>query len=143
MTTTNEYLNKAIEKLGLSNDYQLAKFLNLSSGSTTLWRQGKRTIDNYTAARLAEILEIDAMEIIAAAELEREKNEGERREFWKRLAGGTKGAVLAFALAAGGIQEPGPGPTAHNAYYGNNRRKFRPWMDALYKIRGMDRRKAA
>jgi transcriptional regulator with XRE-family HTH domain len=84
MKGTLDYLNEAKARLGLESDYALAKHLGLTVGTVSHYVNRRRVIDPYTAAKLAEILEIDAIEIIAAAEFEREKDE-QRKSFWKRF----------------------------------------------------------
>ena len=85
MKSTIDYLNEAIQKLALKNDYQLAKHLGHSTGVMSNFRLKRRVIDNYTALKLASILGIDAIKIIATAESEREKDEARKTE-WLRLA---------------------------------------------------------
>ena len=82
MKGTLDYLNEAKARLGLESDYALAKHLGLTVGTVSHYVNRRRVIDNYTAARLAEILGIDPIEIIATAEFEREKDE-QRKSFWK------------------------------------------------------------
>lgn len=80
--TTADYLDAAKEALGGISDYALAKRLGVSQPSISILRSGKRQPDNYVACTLAAILGIDPLEIIAAAELAREKDE-KKREFWQ------------------------------------------------------------
>ena len=98
MKSTLDYLDDAKQRLGIDTDYKLAKILNAHRGLFSEYRHKKRVIDNYTAVKIAEILEIDPLKIIAIAESEKEKNE-ERREFWKQLAkAGTVCLMLTFPL---------------------------------------------
>ena len=114
---TVDYLNKALKKLDLSNDYALSKYLEIGSNTMSQYRKGHRIIDNYTAVRLAQILEINPIEIIAAANMEREK-EGPRREFWAKLASGTQCILFVAALTGGNIEKGRTElPIAHNVYY--------------------------
>jgi plasmid maintenance system antidote protein VapI len=84
MKGTLDYLNEAKARLGLESDYALAKHLGLTVGSVSHYVNRRRVIDNYTAAKLAEILGVEPIEVIAAAEFEREKDE-QRKIFWKRF----------------------------------------------------------
>lgn len=81
---TIKYLAKAKEKLGLKSDYALAKWLGITVGAVSHYQTGKRVIDDYTAARIAEALGVDPMEVIATANAEREKDEG-RRDYWRKI----------------------------------------------------------
>lgn len=84
MKTTIDYINEAMQQLDLQNDFALAKKLNLGSGTITNYRKGKRIVDDYTAAKIAELLRIPAIEVIAAANQEREQDE-KKKEFWKKI----------------------------------------------------------
>jgi hypothetical protein len=95
MKTTRDYIETAKATLDLTSDYQMAKWLDLSPAALSQYKTGKRTIDDYTATKLAEALRIDAMEIIAAANFEREP-EGKRKSFWEKYRVLTKAACLAI-----------------------------------------------
>jgi transcriptional regulator with XRE-family HTH domain len=82
---TLSLLDKIKEKNGLRTDAELADVLNCSTAQISQYRTKKRIMDDYTAAKLAEILGIDPMRIIAQANAEREKNE-EKRAFWMTMA---------------------------------------------------------
>lgn len=60
-------------------------------------------MDDYTAAVLADILEIDPIEVIATANSERERTE-EKRAFWRKLAQGSRSSAIVIALIIGGFQ---------------------------------------
>jgi plasmid maintenance system antidote protein VapI len=91
--STISYLEKAKEALNIKSDYALAKHLGISRFTMSGYITGRRTIDNYTAAKLAEALDIDPMEIIAAAEEEREKDE-KKRDFWRQIVQKNAAACL-------------------------------------------------
>jgi len=78
----------------------MAKKLEMSTSGISSYRNGKRIIDDTTAARIAEILEINPLIVIAAANAEREK--GERREYWEKVSkrlGGIAAGFLFFSIA--------------------------------------------
>jgi hypothetical protein len=106
MKTTIEYLNEAKEALGIESDYGMAKWLKVSTAAMAQYRGGKRTIDDYTAAKLAEALRLNPLEVIAAANMEREKV-SERKDFWRKLAqGGMAAAIFLAAISvtySGGV----------------------------------------
>lgn len=61
-------------------------------------------MDDYTAAKIANVLEINPLEVIAAANAEREKH-AEKREFWEKLAKMTATAAIAMPLFFGNFEE--------------------------------------
>ncbi|AOZ49034.1 hypothetical protein [Chromobacterium vaccinii] len=81
MKPSIEYLQDAIEKLGVENDSKAAAALKISKQAICSYRSGERIMDDFTCIMVAKTLGIDGMEVIAAAQMEREKNE-ERREIW-------------------------------------------------------------
>ena len=108
---TIDYLDAAKEKLGLQSDYAFAKQLELTTAGISQYRTGKRVIDDYTACRIADVLEIDPMEVIAAANAEREKNE-DRKSYWAKkweaITATIAAAVFALGVLAGGNFENQP-----------------------------------
>jgi transcriptional regulator with XRE-family HTH domain len=97
---TIRYIEEAKEKLGVSSDYAIAKKLGISRQAFSQYKHGERIIDDYTAAKLAEVLGVEPIEVIAAANAEREKDSA-KVEFWRRLAGGRQAAGLAGVLILG------------------------------------------
>lgn len=104
MKTTRQYLAAVKAKLGISSDYALQKPLGLSKQGVSYLANGG-VMSTTTAAKVAELLELDPLKVIADAELER----GSSPELWKRIraaaaiAGAIGGAVLAahFARSSG------------------------------------------
>lgn len=93
---TNQILDKAKEKLGISSDYELSKLLEIKSkGKISNYRTGYSKPDDEMCFKLAEILEEEPQAIIAAVRLDAEK-EPAKIEFWKRQA-------QKYALTAGGV----------------------------------------
>ncbi|PTU65947.1 hypothetical protein DB032_13930 [Chromobacterium sp. Panama] len=82
MKKSVEYLLEAKEKLGCSSDYKLAKELKTSTVNISNYMNSKSQMDDYHCIRVAQVLGIDPMEIIAAAQEERERSE-EKKEFWR------------------------------------------------------------
>ncbi|MEN2424904.1 hypothetical protein AA0N74_02505 [Chromobacterium vaccinii] len=83
MKTALEYLEEAEEKLGTcSNASATARALKTTPQAIHNYKSGVSKMDDYHCIRVAQVLGIDPMEIIAAAQEEREKNE-EKREFWR------------------------------------------------------------
>ena len=95
-----EYLDKAKEKLGIQSDNGISKHLGITRCAISNYRSGTSKMDDFTAAKIAEILEIDPLIVIAAANAEREK--GERREYWEKVSkrlGGIAAGFLVFSTA--------------------------------------------
>ena len=85
MKRTIKYLEEAQKATGADSDKTLAKLLGITAPAISQYKKGSRTIDDYTATKIANVLQINPLEIIAAANAEREKDAG-RREFWERMA---------------------------------------------------------
>ncbi|OLZ66535.1 hypothetical protein, partial [Chromobacterium violaceum] len=81
MRQSVEYLRDAIEKLGVENHTKAATELKISKAALSMYLSGDRIMEDFACIMVAKILGIDGMEVIAAAQMEREKNE-ERREIW-------------------------------------------------------------
>lgn len=117
MKTTIDYLDEAKQRLGIISDYRMAQWLGMTNGGISHYRTRKRIIDNYIAVKLAEALGINAMEVIATAEAEREKEE-ERQSFWREIARKTKGAIAVcvtmLALEASNDDQYDQNGSAHN-----------------------------
>lgn len=99
---TKDYLEEAKRKTGLVSDYALGKRLGITKQAMSGYATGNRIMDDYTAAKLAEVLGINALEVIAAANAEREKDSA-KVAFWRRLGSSSKGATLAGVLILGGF----------------------------------------
>ncbi|AYR24554.1 transcriptional regulator [Herbaspirillum rubrisubalbicans] len=82
---TTEFLDRAKQKLGVESDYALAKALNMRASTISGYRAGRSRMDDDAAYKVAQILEIDPILPIAAANAERTKSP-EMRAFWEGLA---------------------------------------------------------
>ncbi|MBC3930375.1 DUF3693 domain-containing protein [Undibacterium curvum] len=71
---TVEYLNHAKEKLGITSDYALAKSLEMSRSGMSALINGKVTMSDETAMKVAEILGKHPAIVLADMHAEREKN---------------------------------------------------------------------
>lgn len=86
MKKTLDYIDQLAALKGWETDYQIAKGLGIKTPTMTRYRRHGGTLDNDTAWKVAEGLGIDAMEIIAAAEIERAEraDNTEKAAVWKR-----------------------------------------------------------
>lgn len=78
-----EWLEKTKEKLDISSDYKLAKIIGVKATAISNIRIRNNGMDNYTAARIADILEIERMTVIIDMEILKAKN-NEKLNYWKR-----------------------------------------------------------
>lgn len=100
MKTTIQYLDAIKEALDLPSDYAAAKHLHVTRAAVSRYRNGEGAFDDTTALRVAEILGIEPMEVIAAANAERARDE-ETRHLWERAWGKVTGATAVVVIAAG------------------------------------------
>lgn len=100
MKTTVEYLDAIKARLNLPSDYAVAKALHLTRAAVSKQRLGHNVFDDTTALRVAEILDVDPMEVIAAANAERARDD-ETRRLWERAWGKVTGVTVASALVVG------------------------------------------
>lgn len=80
--------------------YSVAKLTGLSENAVQHYSKGRREFDTYAALRVAELLNIEPMQVIADVEAAREKDEG-RKRYWQELAKKSLGltATVIFATA--------------------------------------------
>lgn len=131
MKTTIDYLNEAKERLGIESDYKLAKWLELPRETVSGYRTGRRTIDDYAAVKIAEALNVPPIQIIAAANAEREKDD-RKRSFWEQMARGATVGILALGVGGGvAVQDVREQvlENLHNIYY-THKRRSRRWSAA-------------
>lgn len=95
MKTTEKYLEAAKKKLGIESDYELAKRLGIQRTAVSNYRTGRSVMDDYTAAKIAQALDINPLTVIATANAEREKVT-ERRTFWLKIA--SQGGGVPFCI---------------------------------------------
>lgn len=101
MNHSQKYLAKAQDKLGITEGKQLAEALDCSPAAICQYQSGERIMNDTTASKIAEVLAIPAIEIIAAANADREK--GKNKDYWenfyKRL-GGVAASLAVISITA-------------------------------------------
>lgn len=97
MKKTVDYLGEAKEKTGIKSDNAFALSIGISRQNLSQLKKGERVMEDYCCIKLAEILKINPMEVIAAANYEREKSE-EKREFWLNFMKQYARSTAAMAL---------------------------------------------
>lgn len=96
-----QYIDQAITKHGLKNDLALAKKLGWASSKISQYRTGKRFMDNEACIALAMCLEIDPLQIIMAADLDRAERAGQHslwEVFMSRMAGTAASTILGMLV---------------------------------------------
>jgi transcriptional regulator with XRE-family HTH domain len=89
MRTTVDYLDALKAKLGLPSDYAAAKLLGVTRSAASRYRTGVSTFDDEVAVRVAELLEINPLEVIFALRAERAANEDARTRwegYWENFS---------------------------------------------------------
>ncbi|UDM17784.1 hypothetical protein [Vogesella sp. XCS3] len=81
MKLTVDYLQEALEMLGDMPDAKKAEALKISKQALSGYKSGRNVMDDYACIMVANKLNLDPLEIIAAANMEREKS-FEKKEFW-------------------------------------------------------------
>jgi predicted transcriptional regulator len=130
--TTVQYLDAVRKRLDLPSDYAAAKSLGVTRAAVSKYRLGLSTFDDTTSVRVAEILGIDAMEVIAASNFERAKDDSVRalwRGLWGKAAGTIATSLIVCAVGASAVV-PSPVRASEQAesatlYLMSNRRRFR------------------
>jgi transcriptional regulator with XRE-family HTH domain len=102
---STDYLDAVKHRHGLESDYQLAKVLGVGHSTISHYRTGRSVMDATMCVKLAELLAVPAIEVIAAAEVER-ATRPEVKKVWLRYA-------AAVALGVVGLAgQPQPGQAA-------------------------------
>ncbi|GEM_PF-1862909 len=97
------YIEKGIEKTG--SGAELARQLDIASTNIFNAKAGQRGLPSYVCVKLAEIIDADPLEVIAASELVTEKKE-ERKEIWKRVLDMKHAAALVIFVIVTGFMTP-------------------------------------
>lgn len=95
-----DYITSGIKKCG--DQKTTAMRLGLSSQQLTNAKAHRSGIPNDAAVKLAQLLDVPAIDVIAASELATERK-AEKREFWLSFANPAKSARLAGMGAVLGI----------------------------------------
>lgn len=120
---TAQYLDAAKQKLGIKSDYALAPCLGMTKQAISKMRNRPLVMSNTTAAKVAEILDLDPLRVIADMELERGSND----ELWKRIAQRVAAAVLLPAIGVPSPAEASAAQPDRALYIMLNRRSGSFW----------------
>lgn len=100
MKTTIEYLDEVKRRAGIDSDYAAAKLLRLTTAAIGRYRHHSMTFDPTTAAKVARIIDVTPMEIIAATQYQRAKTADDKAfwfEEWVRAGGESREQIEAMA----------------------------------------------
>jgi predicted transcriptional regulator len=132
MKSTEQYLGEVKDRLELPSDYAIAKALGVTRAAVSRYRMGHSMPDDLVCARIAEILGIEPMEVIAATNYQRSKTD-EARRLWESIWGKVVGAIALnlIACVVGALAvAPSPAQASEQArsailYLMSNRRRYR------------------
>lgn len=110
---TVQYLDFAKKHLGLPSDYALAKRLEVTPQAISKLRQGHQVMGNTIAAKLAELLGVETIKVIADLELERGTND----ELWTRIA--KRVAIVSMLAIGAGFGAPPPAQAMSGGFNNN------------------------
>lgn len=74
MKTLENYIDEFKERLKIESDYECANYLGVKRQQISAIRKGINSIGREKCMRIAEVLKINPIEIIATLELQKEKN---------------------------------------------------------------------
>jgi hypothetical protein len=100
MKTTLDYLDEMKRRAGIDSDYAAAKLLRVTTSAMSRYRTLGMTFDPTTAAKVARILDVNPMEVIAASMHQRVKDCEEKtfwREEWVRSGGESREQIESMA----------------------------------------------
>ncbi len=84
---TIELLQHTKNRLGITSDYALAKALKISQTGVSNYRVGRSIMEDDVALKIADILELDPLAVIAMANAERSKSP-EMKARWLGIVAG-------------------------------------------------------
>lgn len=100
MKTTLEYLDEMKRRAGIESDYAAAKLLRITTQAVSRYRTHLQTFDVTIALKVANVLGVEPMEVIAATNYERSKDAETRalwRDAWIRCGGESREQIEAMA----------------------------------------------
>lgn len=108
--SSREYVIDLMRKKHLFTPYAVAKYLGIRPASVYRYLEVEGHFDDYTALLVAKELEIDPMEIIAAANAQRAKKKEQKKEWenlYKKMSGAAATLFLITAPLLDAIREAG------------------------------------
>lgn len=115
MENTRKLLDEVKAKAGLTSDNALANALGVRRQRVSDYYKGDRTPDNFVCKRIAELLNKPFAEVVAAVEIDAEKDEGRRqawKDYYKSIGGIAAGFVMAIFMTVTFFLTPTPAQAA-------------------------------
>lgn len=112
LKTTIDFMDAVKARHGIKSDYELSKALGVSQQTISHYRNRGSAMDTKMAVKVAELLALDPLEVIAAAEIERaERAKDEKAKgFWMRYA-----AALLMVVGVSAPPSPAEASTVQRA----------------------------
>lgn len=104
---TCDFLNAVKARHGIESDYALAKKIGITRAAVSSYRNRKSLLDDSTALKVANLLEIDPAIVLASVHAERAKKPEERR-VWEAIIQKLGGAAAIVLIGIGAISAPAP-----------------------------------
>lgn len=137
--TANDWLDAIKAQHGFTSDYALAKALGVPQAQVIHYRKGRRAFDAMMAVKVAELLGVEPINVIASAEHERARTD-ERKQFWRRFAAcfllGAAVNLMAPAPAGASLHNRSSGASAASQEYALCARRRRAWRDMIAQLLG-------
>jgi plasmid maintenance system antidote protein VapI len=123
MKSAANYLDDLRRHLGLPSDYAAAKALGLTRAAVSRYRNELSAFDDSTAIKVASLLGIDPLEVIAASAYQRAAD-ASTKKVWAAIWGKATGAIAQVSIVcAVGALAVAPSPAragSDNAGSGGN-----------------------
>lgn len=95
--TTLQFVDELKRRYGIGSDYGIAKLLNISKNSLSLYRNGKSHFSDEVAIKVAELLDLDAGYVMACMAYERARSPLVKSK-WEKAATSLYGLAVALAI---------------------------------------------
>lgn len=92
-----DYIKRIQEKTPTGSVYSVAKLMGLPITSVQNYAYGLRQFDDLAAMKVAEILDLDGLAVLADVRASTEKD-AKRREFWENLSRKLAGVTVVLVL---------------------------------------------
>ncbi len=124
MKTAQEYVEDLAKLTDTGSDYAVAKMLRISTSRMSNYRSGRNLFDNEMCVKIAELLHIDPLEVIAAMESLRQQKQHNTvmQKFWEGIFKKSSAAMVALAILATAtptddLRAQGLSPNNNGPYY--------------------------
>lgn len=95
-----KYLEQIKQRHGLKNDRQLATHMQKTTGTISQYMRGERVMDDETCLAVALQLDIDPMDVIGAACIDRAEKSGQK-SLWEVFMKRSMKAAASLVVTAG------------------------------------------